>query len=92
MEPLPLHQGYHERRAITLSSEDIEAIAEAVVKLQGKSCPINQEELKNVLEFYQNMNGFFDSTKKTVWNTILVSFILGIIGLVSLGCWHKSGH
>jgi len=92
MEPLPSHYEHQERRASTLSSEDIEAIAEAVVKLQGQGCPINNEELKDVLEFYRNMNGFFDSTKKTVWNTILVSTILGLIALVSLGAWHKSGH
>jgi len=81
-----------ERRATTLSSEDIQAIAAAVVELQGQSCPINQEELRDVLEFYRNINGFFDSTKKTVWNTILVSVILGLIALVSLGAWHKSGN
>lgn len=83
-----------ERRKTTLTEDDIEAIALAVCKLQVTppcECPVDVEDLREAIRFFKNVNDFLDGSKRTVWNTILTLTVVGIIGLVSLGIWHKSG-
>ena len=54
-------------------------------------CVVDPEVLKEALKFYQNVNRFFEGSGKTIWNTILVSIVLSILGLITLGLWNKSG-
>jgi len=88
MEDMPIE---FERRAMMLSDADIHAIAAAIVKIHECDCPVTKEELSEAVKFYKNLNEFFDGTKKTVWNTLIVLLIGSIIGLISIGIWHKSG-
>ena len=81
-----------ERRKTTLTDGDIKAIALAICKIQATlpcECPVDLEDLREAVKFYKNVNSFFDGSKRTVWNTLLTLAVVGVVGLVSLGIWHK---
>jgi hypothetical protein len=77
--------------ARTLSNEDIEAIMDAIIRRRTPhECPVETPRLVAAVEFYENLNEFFTGTKKTIWNTVLISFIMLILGLIGIGVWIKS--
>lgn len=81
-----------ERRTRTLTDHDIKAIVEGVADMyECRPCPLDLKQAAAALVFYDNLNGWFEGTKRTIWNTILVAFVLGVIGLLSLGYWGKMG-
>ena len=75
----------------TVSDSDLKALAR-IVKSHSCRFQVETEDLEESVKFYKNLNSFFETSKKTTWNTILVFTILGMLGLISLGIWSKSGH
>jgi hypothetical protein len=74
-----------------LSKGDIIAIANMVLELQKNHalCPVNPDELEEAVQFYRNVNAFFDTTKKTLWNTFIILTFTSILGLIGLGVMTK---
>lgn len=76
-----------ERRVSILTEEDIARISTVVAELQrGHAfCPVNPDELEEAVQFYRNVNAFFNTTKRTLWNTFIILTFTSILGLIGLG-------
>lgn len=80
-----------ERRARTLTDEDIRAITLATAELRDcRACPVKEEELREAVAFFRNMNDFLTGSKRTIANTLLVALVVFILGLIGLGFWTKT--
>ena len=81
-----------DRRRI-LSPVDLAAITEAVKSANhADSCrftDITPAELAECVKFYRNWNEVFESSKKTVRNTLLVLIITAGFGVMAVGFWIK---
>jgi hypothetical protein len=75
----------------TVSDADLKALAR-IVSSHKCRFQVETEDLEESVKFYKNLNSFFETSKKTTWNTVLVFTIIGILSLISLGIWNKSGH
>ena len=79
----------------TLSDADIEAIKKAFSEHRSvetcMECPVSTESLVAAIKFYDNLNAWFDETRKTIWTTVLKATVLLILGLIGLGLWRKGG-
>lgn len=79
-----------EKRKNILTEDDIESIAVAIHKLYKCECPIEDpQDLREAVKFFKNINSWFDGSKRTIWNTLLVALVMGILALISLGVWNK---
>ena len=76
-----------------LTDGDVAAIVKELSSVQSAQvpceCVVDPETLKAAVKFFENINSWFDGTKRTIWNTVLVASVLGLLGLISLGVWGK---
>lgn len=76
----------------TLTDSDVEAVVQGVADMYDcKPCPLDMDKAKEAIKFVENINAWFDGTKRTIWNTMLVAVVLGVLGLIMLGVWAKAG-
>lgn len=76
----------------TITDADALAIAHKVAEVHRVPCDcvVDPETLKAAVLFFTNVNSWFDGTKRTIWNTVLVSTVLGLLGLIALGVWVRA--
>lgn len=79
--------------ARNLTDGDVAAIVKELASVKSTQvpceCVVDPETLKAAVKFFENINSWFDGTKRTIWNTVLVASVLGLLGLISLGAWAK---
>lgn len=86
---------YKEKRKMALTPADIEAIAQAVHKLQlddDHHCRFGQLDPKQVasaMEFFVKFNAAMEDSKKTVRRWLIIAFLTALAGLVGMGFWEK---
>jgi type IV secretory pathway component VirB8 len=81
-----------DRRTRVLTQEDIEAIGAEIARQYHAQCrftEISSDDLLSAVRFYKNFNEAMENSKKTVWNTILVLGVGGVISLIILGIFVK---
>jgi type IV secretory pathway component VirB8 len=81
-----------DRRSKVLTQEDIEAIGTEIARQYHMQCRFDQisnDDLKAAVTFYKNINEAMENSKKTIWNTILVLGVGGVLSLILLGIFVK---
>lgn len=75
----------------TLTDEDVEAIAEAVIRRQTHLCrfQVSEDELEAAVRFHQNVNQLMSETGSTIRKTLIVSGVGGLVALLILGVYAK---
>lgn len=84
------HQQQHERRRRSLTDADIEAIADAVVRMQPHSCrfsSIDGDDLRASIRFHQTIEELMSETGSTIRKTLIVAGIGGLISLLIIGLY-----
>jgi len=82
----------HERRHRSLTDDDVEAIAAAVIRLQPHACRfsnIAHEDLEASVRFHKTVNDLMSETGSTVRKTLIVAGIGGLVSLLILGAYAK---
>jgi len=75
-----------------LSDEDIERICEALARRQGHVCRfvnITPEQVEETIRFQRHVNTLVTETGSTIWKTIIVAGVGGMISLLVLGLYAK---
>ena len=77
----------------TISEHDISAIVVAMRReMSNCDCPVDQATLLEMVKAFRNFNSWIDGSKKTIWSVFLGAVVLGLIALLGVGLWHKSGN
>jgi len=84
------HNVLHERRSTVISDADIERIVDRLIERRQhiEDCRfigITPEEVKESVLFAKNFNHAMSSSKKIIWNTILVLGVGGVFTLICVG-------
>lgn len=80
----------HERRIRSISDADIERIVERLIEKRqhADDCrfdDVSVDDLREAVLFAKNFNHAMSSSKKLVWNTILVLGVGGVFTLICIG-------
>jgi hypothetical protein len=86
------HHHQQERRRRSLTDDDIEAIADAVIRRQPHACrfsDVDHDDLKASLRFHKTIEELMSETGSTVRKTLIVAGIGGLVSLLIIGLYAK---
>jgi hypothetical protein len=80
-----------ERRKRSLTDEDVEAIASAIMTHQDAHCRYNvsPDRMDAAIRFFENVNNILEDSKTTIRRTLIRILVTGIVALLLVGAGVK---